>query len=87
MTSSDPTVGVYAPLVAEFRLANDVPTDGKIVVVFPKYDDKTQGATFMGSMVTSSTVSRCRVAFSTPTCSVQVGSDTDTVTVEGAFVK
>jgi len=51
-------------------LANDVPSDGKILVQFPKWDEAGLGATFITPMVSAITVTECSVAFNTPTCTV-----------------
>jgi len=70
LTSASPTVGEYAPLTATLTLANEMPLDGKIMVVFPKWDEVSLGATFITPMVYANTVTECSLAFNTPKCSV-----------------
>lgn len=71
--SDDPTVGAYASFTVSMVMGNAVPSDGKIVITFPKWDLEYKGASIITSMVTPNTVTQCSVAFSTPSCDVIIG--------------
>ena len=78
-------VASYEPLTASLTLVNDMPVDGKIILVFPKWDDYSLGANFVSPMITSSTVTECNVPYASPSFSISSSSDSDTLTIVGPF--
>jgi len=81
-------VGALSPFKATLKIENKIPSNGQVIIKFPKWDNPESGANFLSSMVTQKTVTSCSSPLNNPTCSVEVYSNSplpDVVVIKNPF--
>lgn len=83
LSTADPTVGEYSALTATITVTTAVPTDGKVNMVFPKWDSMNSQS-MTGSLI-SVTATLDTAPLITPTYTITLGTTQDTVTISNLF--